>query len=172
VQAKEPFFADITPAYARMPVEAFEFVKRQFPRTKTIFLLRDPVDRHFSALRMREGRKGRIDAVSTFSRALERPSFRSWSEYHVTYGNLRAVFPKEDIFVGFYETLFADAEIERLCSFIGIPFIPGNYQEVINPSIPKKPVPEKEWEAARKKLADVYDFCRAEFGSAVPASWG
>lgn len=168
----ERFFGDITPAYAHLPPEAFSFVKSEFPKRKVIFLLRDPVERHFSALRMREQRSnGSFDSVSHFLKSLDRPGIKKWSDYPATYRNLISSFSKDDIFVGFYETLFSDDEIRRLCEFLEIAFVPGSYDDVKNPSAPKRSINSREWQAAREAFEDVYKFCKGEFGSSVPREW-
>ena len=165
-------FGEITPAYSLLPEEGFRAVAAQFPRTKLIFLMRDPVDRLYSHLRMAE-RLDMLDvpAIAQFEAALSNPQYVERSEYHRTLANARSVFAPEDIFTGFYETFFCDAELERLCDFLGIPFVPGDYGSPVNVSPHETRLDAERLAMAREKLAPVYDFCRAEFGDRVPDSW-
>ena len=165
-------FGEITPAYSLLPEEGFRAIASQFPRTRLIFLMRDPVDRLYSHLRMAE----RLDmltvpAIEQFAAALKNPQYVERSEYHRTLANARRVFAPEDIFTGFYETFFCDAELARLCDFLGIPFKPGDYGTPVNVSPHETRLDAERIAMARKKLAPVYDFCRAEFGDKVPDSW-
>lgn len=165
-------FGEITPAYSLLPEEGFRAIASQFPRTRLIFLMRDPVDRLYSHLRMAE----RLDmligpAIEQFAAALKNPQYVERSEYHRTLANARRVFAPEDIFIGFYETFFCDAELARLCDFLGIPFKPGDYGTPVNVSPHETRLDAERIAMARKKLAPVYDFCRAEFGGKVPDSW-
>lgn len=165
-------FGEITPSYSLLPEAGFRAIAAQFPRAKLVFLMRDPVDRLYSQLRMAE----RLDmlavpAIEQFEKALKRPQYVERSEYHRTLANARSVFAPEDIFIGFYETFFCDAELARLCDFLGIPFVPGDYGSSINVSPRGTKLDAELIALARKKLAPVYDFCRAEFGDKVPESW-
>ncbi len=45
-------FGDMTPAYCLLTAEAFEAMRRMHPRTQFFFVMRDPVDRLWSAIRM------------------------------------------------------------------------------------------------------------------------
>jgi hypothetical protein len=169
---EQKLFTDITPSYSILPAEAFAFARSEFPRSKIIFILRDPVERHYSALRMRELKSnGTFNASDHFLKWLDRKSACERGLYHLTYRRVCSAFPAEDIFVGFYETLFCDAEIRRLCDFLEISFVPGDYSTVKNASAPRRAVDPEFWRAARETFAEVYAFCRAEFGSAVPENW-
>jgi len=168
----QPLFGEITPAYSIVPKEAFAYVKSIFPRSKAILLMRDPIERHHSQLRMREMQKTQFNANANFIRALKNPQIYERSLYHLTYQRLLTAFDRKEIFVGFYESFFSDAEIGRLCEFLDIPFLAGNYTELRNPSAPRRPIPSKDWHAAREAFSEVYEFCREEFGDRVPSNWG
>lgn len=165
-------FGEITPSYSLLPEAGFRAVAAQFPRAKLVFLMRDPVDRLYSQLRMAE-RLNMLSvlAIEQFENALKKPLYVERSEYHRTLANARSVFAPEDIFIGFYETFFCDAELARLCDFLGMPFVPGDYASSVNVSPHATKLNAELIALARNKLAPVYDFCRAEFGDKVPESW-
>ena len=165
-------FGEVTPSYSLLPVDGFRQIRALLPNTKVIFLMRDPVGRLHSALRAYATRKGKVDARPYFIPALSDPRHVGWSRYDITIGNLRAVFPPDSIFIGFYETLFSDETIGRLCSFLGLAFLPGNYPLRVNAVAEKgPPLTPEQLAAASAAFAETYAFCRAEFGSSVPSSW-
>jgi len=164
-------FGEITPAYSLLPVESFRHIRSLFANIKVIFLMRDPMRRIHSALHMREA-PNKQKANEAFLAALSDPSMLDRTRYDVTIANLRAVFPAEFLFFGFYETLFCDASIRSLCEFLGLAFKPGDYGRYVNASAEQYvPLTADQIEAGRSAFAETYAFCRREFGNAVPATW-
>ena len=170
-------FGEITPEYALLPRFVFENIERYFDRVKIVYLLRDPVDRFYSHIRMnmRAGRLHGESETEIFLRVLgepeNEPQYVKKTSYHKTLPIIRSVFDSEQIHVAFYEDLFSDSEIARLCEFLGLTFVPGAYHVKAN-AAPKPARLDPQLAAlAREHFAPVYDFCRAEFGERVPASW-
>lgn len=164
-------FGEITPAYALLPVESFRHIRSLFANIKVIFLMRDPVQRIYSPLRKREV-QSKQKANEAFLAALSNPAMVDRTRYDVTIANLRAVFPAELLFFGFYETLFCDASMRSLCEFLGLAFRLGDYGRHVNASAGQYvSLTADQIEAGRSLFAETYAFCRREFGSAVPASW-
>lgn len=166
------YFGEVTPSYSLLPDKGFAEIARLFPRRKIIFLLRDPIERVYSQVRMRE-RQGRFEgpAIEQFIPALEDPTHVERTMYHLTWERLMRIFSRDEIFVGFYETFFCDEEIGRLCRFLDIPFQPGRYDVVVNPSPLEVELDEEKIRRAREVFAPAYDFCKATFGDQVPSSW-
>lgn len=171
VPARCRVFGEITPSYSLLREDGFREIARRFERIKIVFLLRDPVDRFHSSIRA-SATGGRASGAmeERFMTELDDPVRIERTLYHLTLNSLRAVFAEKDIFIGFYETFFCDAEIGRLCSFLDIPFAPGSYGIVSNAS-PEAALDPKLEAMAREKFAPVYDFCRREFGARLPDSW-
>jgi hypothetical protein len=164
-------FGEITPAYSLLPAESFRHVRSLFANIKVVFLMRDPVRRIHSALRMREA-PTKPKANEAFFTALSNPTMVDRTRYDVTIANLRAVFPAEFLFFGFYETLFCEASIRSLCEFLGLAYKPGDYGRYVNASAGQYvPLTADQIQAGRSAFAETYAYCRREFGSAVPASW-
>jgi hypothetical protein len=89
--------ADVTPAYALLSVDRLGEIRREFAergiRTVAVFLMRDPVDRIWSQLRMQHQRTAPGDP-SAEERMLERfadPQYTSRSHYHRTIGIGRVI---------------------------------------------------------------------------------
>ena len=163
-------FGEITPSYALLPVEGFRHIKRLRPDAKVVFLMRDPVQRYYSALRHWE-REGKGRATDAFLPLLRGRGFVERTRYELTISRLREVFDENAIFFGFYETLFCDPEIRRLCAFLDLPFEPGNYDRVFNASPKLSELTSEQLAMAHQHYAETYAFCRREFGAAVPSSW-
>ena len=164
-------FGEITPAYSLLPVESFRHIRSLFPNIRVIFLMRDPVHRVVSALHIHAGPEN-PKTGEVFFAALRDPIMVERTRYDLTVSNLRAVFPPECLFFGFYETLFCDASIRALCEFLRLPFKPGEYGQFSNSSTGQPALlTSSQIDDGRSVFADTYAFCRREFGSAVPANW-
>lgn len=165
------FFGEITPAYCTIGRDGFASIKSRFPRVKIIYLLRDPIDRHYSLMRMaEEDRKEPGFARRSFVPSLDRPFPRHMADYRSHIEALRAVFSPEELFVGFYETLFTESEIRRLCNFIGVDFQPASYNTRVNTSNTETGLTPEMIASARRKLDGTYAFCRQAFLD-LPAGW-
>jgi len=167
------FFGEVSPSYAILPPKAYREVRSMFPKLKVILLLRDPVDRLYSQLRMAQRKDFFEDASAMFVEALDMPRIIERSLYHETITKLDKVFAEDEVYVGFYETLFNDDAISEICDFLGCEFMPGDYQRKVNAdrSAEVSELPPAAVEAGVNAFADVYQFCRERFGDKVPAKW-
>lgn len=128
--------ADLTPSYSGLPYGAFARIKAGFDEFgidyRVVFLMRDPVERIDSAVRMNleriqrlgiaqsEGVRRRDQIAATY-----RDYGNSWhchlrTRYEMTLSNLERVFPAERLYVGMAETLLNDENIDLLAAFLGI----------------------------------------------------
>lgn len=164
-------FGEITPAYALIGEQGFSYMRSLFPRVKIIYLMRDPVDRHYSMMRMAEEDRSEPGfAIRGFLDTLDRPFGRNMADYPAHIEALRKVFRPDELFFGFYETLFSETQIRRLCAFLDVPFMPAAYSVRVNTSGTRCELDDDLIGKARKKLAPVYDYCRQNL-SDIPAQW-
>lgn len=163
-------FCEITPSYSLLRENGFAAIKALFPKTKIIFLMRDPIDRYHSALRMFE-RGGVINANHEFQRSLYEPFHYERGRYDLTIESVLKVFDEKDVFFGFYETLFTEKEVRRLTSFLDIDYVEPNFSRYFNVGVQARPLTEQDLQMAYEAYAPVYKFCRSIFGSNIPASW-
>lgn len=124
--------ADITPAYAALPAEAYRVIRTGFEKrgiaVRAIFLMRDPVERCWSAVRMYRRKKLGIPGLD-ISGDLERslvdycrtPHAQGRGRYDKTIEALESAFDGKDIHYGLYETLFEPESLARLSAFLDIP---------------------------------------------------
>jgi hypothetical protein len=176
--AGQKVVADFTPAYALLSRETFAEMAALAPRTRFLFILRDPVDRLWSAVRMgveaearseeefRERCLARLDELLA-SRKLDRAHR---SNYIRTLGELEAAVPDRNVLCLFYEDLFAPAAIARIAAFLGIEALPADYETRANSGRPLG-LPDDREAAAARRLASQYLFAADRFGAALPAKW-
>lgn len=174
---------DITPAYAALPEFVFSNLKGSLEkrgfRVKVIFLMRDPVNRCASASRMYFQKELLANLDKPFleadllARNFREPKFVSRTRYDSTITNLERVFDSQDIYYGFFEELFNDDSISKLCEFLDLPFRPGRYAEPVNPTKIRSVVPLELRREMTEYYADVYNFVFAKFGAErIRDLWG
>ena|SRR5205085_5478364 len=165
-------FGEITPSYALLGESGFRAVRRLFPDTRVIFIMRDPVDRFYSHVRMERDRrraKGRpqrnplalLDEFSYFGKSL----------YQSTINDLERVFSPNTIIYLFYETLFRPETIRDLCGFLDVEYTPADCEGVINAGGPREDIPLEIDETVRTRFEATYAFCRSRFGARLPKNW-
>jgi hypothetical protein len=164
--------ADVTPEYAMLPVERLTEIRDSFAarrvRTVGMFLMRDPVDRIWSQIRMQEGRRPRRfpePANKMVARLYADPLYEQWSRYEVTLRNLDAVFEPEDLHYGFYEELFDDDQVREVCRVVGIDYQEPDFDKLANPSAAKgvDALPDDVVETVATHLRATYETVAARF---------
>jgi hypothetical protein len=120
---------DLTPDYALLSAERFGWIRAEFAargvRTVAAHLMRDPVDRIWSQIRMQKQRRPAQYPESAEDLVRERyadPQYASRTRYDLTLAALDVAFPADDLHVGFYEELFTEAEVRRVCALVGIAY--------------------------------------------------
>lgn len=117
---------ELTPNYAVLREDEIAPIVARNPKLKVIYILRDPVDRAWSAVFMKQ-EKGRIDTGADASeaallRSLEAAAILRHSDYVGNLERWRTFVSDEDLHVGFFEDLVGDpsAFLTRICAFLGI----------------------------------------------------
>lgn len=170
VRPEHVAFGEFTPGYALLRADGLEALRSQHARVKLIFVMRDPAERFWSALRMRQRSRTDYDARAEFDEAWDDANLLERSRYDLTLQMLDATFDRKDVWIGFYETLFTPARIGALCSFIGVAYRPPDFDRHPNRAPEVEMTPDQR-ATARERLAPVYDYCRARFGDRLPAAW-
>lgn len=168
-------FCDITPGYSAIGPDGFaylrDFCATQDVRLKLLFLMRDPVERLWSQLRHLQQMNPAARLAERWAEAIESPRICARSDYRGIVSDLDATFPADDILYLFYEELFTEPALRRLCDFAGIGFRPGAVAERKNRTTYERELPGDARAAFMDLLAPQYAFCRERFGAQVPASW-
>lgn len=164
-----PVVGEITPAYSMLGADHFETIRELLEphfRVRPIFIMRDPVERVFSALRMTDRNQGRQRrfAHERFDRDFAKTGNAQRTQYDRTIRSLESIFRQDEIFYGFYEDMFRQTFFDRLCDFLGIRSIHPDFGTRSNQSPREVDLPQASAARARQHYADVYDFVRARFG--------
>jgi hypothetical protein len=132
--------ADITPSYAGLSVERLAGIRAAFEqrgvRPVAVYLMRDPVERVWSAVRMDVRRSGNTDdrAVEARLRTIaDGDQYDRRTRYDLTMASADAAFDGA-VFYGFYERLFDVSTLEELCAFLGIDFVEPDFGRQVNVS--------------------------------------
>ncbi len=140
------FTMDLTPNYALLPVARFQQIQDEFAarglRTRVVFLLRDPVDRIWSQVRMhlrqrnrhRPDRPHRRTEAELVLERYQRPTVELRTRYERTLANLDQVFDTVDVHLELYERLFTSSSVGAICNFVGIEPHAPNLERRVNAS--------------------------------------
>ena len=164
---------EISPLYAPTPEDKIEQAARHFPHLKLIYLLRDPIDRVWSHIRMRclglpevNFDASRLTEEIVLRTVEERDLGDRWLFRHSCYAaNLdrwRQYFPREQVFVGYLDDIKARPQVllRELADFLGLSvggFPPNGLRERHNSAPIDMPLPPAlETVIARRLLDDVW----------------
>jgi len=171
----EPFMADITPAYCTLDRKSFREMSDLHPDCKFIFIMRDPVDRLWSGIRMfyedhiAETGRSFEDYLKDFEGGI--PSgYDSRSDYKRTVKELEAVIPAERLHFTFYETMVQPDGVADINAFIGLTNIAPDTQNRVHTG-EKRVLPPQLEAMFHAKLNPQYRFVANRFGDQVPAKW-
>ena len=161
--------ADVTPSYGMLPAEVLSGVKKSFAargvRTVAVFLMRDPVDRILSHIRMKLRHNPQKYDKQAHELLLEwhtDPQYRLRTSYDRTIAALDQVFGDDECHYGFYETLFDVERIREICAFLRIDFHPPKLDERRNFSPPAE-APESTRRVVAEHYRGVYQAVAARF---------
>ena len=116
---------EITPAYAALGAEEWSHIHSLVPQLQSVFVMRDPVIRTWSALRnsMRKGYLDRGEAVQELLVQARKPSATARSNYLRTIEIVEERFGADHLHCCFFEQVSNEpaALAESLFSFLGVP---------------------------------------------------
>jgi hypothetical protein len=175
--AGERAVGEITPAYALVGADTLGEMAALSPTARFFFVMRDPVARLLSGLRMKLSRAfGAVTPESlaamaddTLSRDPELDLARS--RYEETIAKLDAAVPAERAAYFFYETLFDQRELDRLCAFLGIAPRTADTGRRVFAGESETPVAAGLIARLRAALQATYDAVAERFGPLVPQAW-
>ncbi|WP_019955754.1 sulfotransferase [Yoonia vestfoldensis] len=170
-------YADITPNYATMPDALLDRMVKATPLTKVIYLIRDPLDRLWSHIRMQARRQRQSHEIyekkanNILYRMLNRGQethILDRGDYAGVIRKLRRVVPADRLLVAFAETLLTPEGLARVCAFLGIASVDVPAKAVHD----GKPVMmlEKLRPRAQQLLFEQYDWVARNVGP-LPANW-
>lgn len=169
--------ADITPEYSMMPVSRLKQMAGLVAQTRFVYILRDPVDRLWSNIRMNAKRKSdspeliRGHALVEVDEVLNGKPNEAFdrSDYAQGLDSLEQAVPADTRKVLFYENLFSDDTIRDLCSFLGLSNHPAPLKKRVHAGVPIK-LDTARRNGLQKLLAPQYHAVEKRFQS-LPANW-
>jgi hypothetical protein len=165
-------FGEITPSYALVGEAGYRAVLDIFPNSKVFFIMRDPAERFYSQIRMNRNRRPKKrEAAFEADRLSQRARGDRRSLYELTIRDLDRVFPPQNILYLFYERLFQPPAIEQLCRFLCVPYVPADFDELVNAGGPREDMPKDIDRAVRASFEPTYTFCKDRFGHEFPSEW-
>ncbi|MFV2003323.1 MAG: sulfotransferase [Paracoccaceae bacterium] len=173
----ETVVADVTPAYSLLPVARLRQMGRVARRVRFIYILRDPVARLWSHIRMNAGRRsGDPDELQARARRMfwsygrgQQAGIQARGDYRGALERLGAALRPSQLLVLFYEELFSNEAVNRICEFLGLPRQQAALQVPVNVG-PSAPMSKTQRQHARGWLADQYVYVQGALDR-VPDAW-
>jgi hypothetical protein len=115
----EKLTGEYTPSYSILDIEDIQKIYKLLPNVKLITLIRDPIERAWSAYRFYNHGKP-IDFESCIA-FFDSPLQESRNSYSQSLSNYKSIFPKNHLFLGFYDALVEQPKtlINGVVKFIG-----------------------------------------------------
>lgn len=173
---------DITPAYALLSPARLASIRARFEqrgvRPVAAYLMRDPVERIWSQVRMQKRRRPGNNpgtAEELVAQRYAEPSYTDRTRYETTVRNLDEAFG-DRTFLAFYEELFdpatAASEIARLSSFLGIDAREPDLGAQFNVSPRSAELPEATARTVAEHFRATYEFVASRFPDRdLPRIW-
>lgn len=165
---------DITPAYATLSEATLARMAGLSPVTRFLFLMRDPLDRLWSNIRMAAARRSGALAETAAALLDEVVSGRDQtitarSDYAATLARVEAALDPGTVFLGFYETLFQPDTVARICAFLGLAPHPARVEARVHAGTDLH-MTDGQRARALAWLAPQYDAVRQRFDT-LPPRW-
>jgi hypothetical protein len=157
--------ADMTPDYGMLPASRFQEIRAAFDargvRTVSVLLMRDPVQRIWSHLRMQAQRFPTMFDQPLPEVLLERhvdDNYALRTRYDRTIAALDEAFEQDQLYLGFYEQLFTERSTREICDLLGIDYVDPDFDVRRNASVaPTEELPDDTVRTVAHHFAEVYD---------------
>jgi hypothetical protein len=146
-QAQKKLKGEATP-YSDLPIERIQLIHKIMPQVKLIIILRNPVDRIWSAglMHLVRARQQKFEEIleSEFQHFLEKEEILKQGFYTDLLKNWRVYFPDSQLHISFYDDLMNDPKLflQNVLHFLGIDNTKVFIPERVNES-PKHPMPKR-----------------------------
>lgn len=148
---------EVTPEYALLPRAGFAHIRRLNPRMKAVLLLRDPIARSWSHLRMLAEGRSDFDHLA----AARSADILARADYAATIIRWREALGAESLHLDTLDAIAAEplAVLERVCRFLGVGFDAAWFADAAKPVFPGPPadLPAPVRAVLRERLAPCYD---------------
>lgn len=172
---------DITPAYALLPEARLTAIQTMAPDTRFVYLMRDPVDRLWSHVRMIAERMAPVKefrgeyalellrAICRDETAGELAGIKTRGDYAAALGRMGRALDPSRLLVMFQENLMQQSGMDQLTDFLGIRRVMADLGKRVHEGFALAlPAPDRAM--ARAWLAPQYEFVGARLGQ-LPQRW-
>ena len=159
---------DITPSYSVLSMNDFLYIKERIVNAgfniKVVYLMRDPVQRCWSAMKMEYGslfqnnQNNLFRIYEEFEEIYKSNQYIARTRYDQTLAALEKVFDKDQLWIGVYENLFIKETINDLSEFLNIGFNPEFMENKFNITV-STGLDDETAINCRKFYEIVYDYC-------------
>jgi len=167
--------ADITPEYCALSVDDYTSIRDMLKDAgfdvRVVYLMRDPVERCYSMVRMgdrnakRDGKSRAMSPSKQFAAEATSPWCEIRTRYDDTVTRLEQVFTPDEIFFDFYERFISIERVRALTDFLGLDFVEPKLDFRANAS-PRNEEPDPvDIAKVRAHYDGVYRFCKERFGT-------
>ncbi|SMG08623.1 sulfotransferase family protein [Paracoccus sp. J56] len=159
---------DVTPEYSTLPQEGVDFVAKFLPRAKFVYIIRHPVDRAISQLKMNLTRKGRKPAtVEEWLQEVEDPVLMQRGDYLNYVPRWSGHFGPDQLLYLPFGRIARDplGVLRQIEDFFGLN--PHDYRDMgkkVFASGHALVVPDKARARLREKLEPQFEFLERQFG--------
>ena len=170
---------DFTPAYALLPETRLADLARFAPDTRAIYLIRDPLARLWSHVRMvaerarptdlAEAAWGLLRRVTGGDTSPEASAITQRGDYAAILPKLARAFDPSRLLVMFYEDMLTAPGFARICAFLGIADRPADFSRKVHAGKPLG-LNSTDRAAAVRFLRPQYKFA-AQMFPALPDAW-
>ena len=170
---------DVTPAYALLDADRLALLPQVADDTRVVYLMRDPVARLWSHVRMIAQRVDpagfAAEARALLTRIVsgdltgEGAGIAARGDYAAILPRLTRAFDPARLLVLFYEEMLTAPGLARLWSFLGIRPVDADLGRRVHEGTPLT-MNEDERRAARAWLRPQYDYVSGQFAT-LPAAW-
>ena len=166
--------ADITPAYALLPIDRLRTMAALLPDVRFVYVLRDPVARLWSHVRMSAYQRGgdfMVQAAQVFDAVMAgtQSGLLNRGDYKSALQRLDAAVDPSRLLVMFQEVLLTVPGIQRLCAFLGITQHDANFADRVHVG-PQLAITDNQKLRAQQILRPQYQFVANRFGQ-LPEAW-
>ena len=172
---------DLTPSYSMLTSEAYQHIKEGLEKrgftVKAIFLMRDPVERNLSMIRMgrRRSLKNGVVPDQSEDQAMRNTYSAPYAElrtrYDRTITELEKSFATQDIYYGFFESFFSPESFLRLQTFLNLDLKTPEFEQIINSSPKEGDITDATYYEVANHYSDVYQFVSERFNGAADKLW-
>lgn len=168
---------EATPAYSMLSPKDIERISRNFPNLRIIYIMRNPIERAWSQLRMSiaQGKLEKNPTPERMAEYLDSPFQSLRGDYLRTLKNWETYLPRDQIFIDFFDNIVAAPEqlLNRMFSFLGLDY-PDNVQASIERSAlmssPQREMPTEVHEFLKQRYHPQIEVLANRFGD-PPAAW-